>query len=338
MGRYISGSRGFSYKYVYGRQPSNLGELVGWAGTGSGGFGGGLTCRFLLPVGAPEDELLDAVGPMTCVFQRRWSAADVLGGIGVRAPGDLEDLVYATAERWPDVLREVERRLPVPPTVPSGLSLDAGARWSLERSQWDALAARIGKGVDPARPASFALASEALWTSGEDELLPFLALQALTHAVKYDLDHLELVDADPVDTNLWDVVSDLAGPPGASRDERAMHARLLHYRSAHAESAPLWRALLAEDPTDLVPACFLFSEAVWDSDWTRIEAMVAPLLAVERSDADRALLLRWRGEARWSRSGPEAATEDARSADALGDGTLLAALAPPTTKKRTKKT
>ena len=114
-----------------------------------------------------------------------------------------------------------------------------------------------------------------------------------------------------------------------------MYARLLHYRGERAGSAALWRSLLAEDPTDPVPACFLFSQAVGEGDWAQIEAMVEPLLAVDRPDAERALLLRWRGEARWARSGPEAATEDARVADALGDGSLLEALAPRTTKRKT---
>jgi hypothetical protein len=323
MGRYVRGSQGFSYKYAYGRQPSNLGELASWAGVGSGGFGGGLACQFLAPAGLSEGDLVDGAGPLTCVYQRRWPASDVLGTLGAEAPADVEFLIYAIADRWQDVLREVERRLPVPPNT---LSLDAGASYALDRAQWGALAARIGHGVDPALPASFAPAQEALWASGQDELLPFLALSALQHAVRHDLERLELEDVDPVDTNLWDVVADVAGAPGPSWEERAMHARLLHYRYERAESAVLWRELLSERPQDLLPAHFLFLQAVWDSDWAGLETLVEPLLRVDRPDAELAQLLTWRGEARWARSGPGAAQPDALAAEALGDDTLQVAL------------
>lgn len=34
MGRYVHGTQGFTYKYVYAAQPTNLNQLASWAGFG----------------------------------------------------------------------------------------------------------------------------------------------------------------------------------------------------------------------------------------------------------------------------------------------------------------
>ena len=321
MGRYVHGSAGFSYKYVFAAQATNLSQLPRWSGIEQPETNFSLHAQFLLPQTEANDarhELVSGVGPLTTCYQGPLPPFDLVD--------DVESAIYQVCDRWRSVIRGIDAYLPGPVLRPD---IGGGASFVLTRADWPRLAARIGQGMDLDTPASFGPAIERLFESGADDYLPYMAARALAHAVEHDLDRFEMVDTEPRQTNLWDVAEDYAGPydPDAPWEERALRARLMSFQRKGSEAERLFRALLRERPSAIPSIRALFAIYVWNEDWMGIHTFAGELLEASDDDSARAELLRWRGEAAWSLGRLDEAEVDAEAAAFLGRTELRDALA-----------
>ena len=325
MGRYVYGSQGFFYKYVFGEQPTNLRDLGDWAGAGSNRTTSTFKTQLYLAHDEANEQTLtfiDGAGPLTCVYEAVLTPAD----LGVSLSPDFESAIYQIADDWRRVVAAIDRSLPGTAFNPD---LCLAHSYSFAREHWPALATRIGHGADPADLGSLKAAREAVFESREGDYLPLLAVNALIHAVERELDRVELVDGDEGHTNLWTVVFETAGPydPDASWEERALHARMrsFDYQLRPAAVDHL-EQLITERPAALSCAQALFACYLWDDRWDRIGEVAGRGLDASPDEPTRAALHRWRGEARWNAGDMDGARADAEAAEALGLPQLRIAL------------
>jgi hypothetical protein len=233
MGRYLAGTKGFSFKYASG-QDSNLRELDVESGAGTAT----LVPVFVAPLPALErNEEIDCV-PLALEIVRDTRAGGEIRGVLARGralPGrpTLEFIQYAMAQNLVEVLRRIDLRLPAPA---SALHMVGYARYELSRAHWAQLLDYVnralptgGTRVDLAAfktPARVRSATEALLDS--EAFLPALALAILAHAVANDLDVVEVEerDAGVRADELWDLVLNDWGPPIFSKELPAEHDAL----------------------------------------------------------------------------------------------------------------
>lgn len=320
MGRYAKGTKGFFCKYVFDTQPTNVIELVAWSAIAQPERNLSLFTQLFLPYDEAHErsmEFVTCVGPLTTCYQVAVPPFDLID--------DVESAIYQVADRWQDVIRTIDATLPGTALVPD---ISSGPSFTFEQADWAPLAQRVGHGADPNDLASLATACDLAFASGDDDYLPYLAARALHHAVANDLSQMELVDAEPRMTNLWEVVDDYAGAfdPGASWEDRALHARLWTFQNDWERAMPVLAQLLDEQPTAIQLLRVLFTGYVNADDWAAIWTAADERLANAQDDVTRGELLRWRGEAAWCLDGMDGARADAVAAKALGRGELQAAL------------
>lgn len=334
MGRYLQGTRSFLYKYEFGKQPDNLAELASRSGVGAGGMGGVLRAEFVAyDDDRPADcESVDSASSFAAAFRTRLTTASVLAELGVAAPFDLEATLYALSDRWQGVLAVVDRRLGTPP---DNLQLDAAGAFCLARSEWEPLLAWVNQHLAPSDrvtlDAPFDKAIDALFASGASDYLPGMALRILEHAVEHSLGLMEVWDASPIGTNLWDVARDVTPrpAPGASADERVAYARLLHYAGRPAEASAIVREVLAAKPYHQLAARLEFSRLVGAREWQGLASLADEVLARPCSIEMRASALRWRCDARFTLQDVAGATADAAELERLGRPWLAKVLRDP---------
>ncbi|HVK65855.1 MAG TPA: hypothetical protein VM694_15345 [Polyangium sp.] len=217
MGRYISGTDGFSYKYATGEQDNNLTDLAAAAGVGS---------SYVKPefwAWMPETEenrVFDCIALAKAVVAETGAAGEVTAvsrypdaGILLDAGYGgyvLEFVQYAMAEQILEIARRVDRALPYPARL---MPLVGVARFVMSRedaprmlsyvngflpenlsvSEVSILACRE-KGLD----AAFGKQLRAL--RGKNDFLPFMGFQILCHAIWKDLPRVEVWEKDPAIT------------------------------------------------------------------------------------------------------------------------------------------
>lgn len=325
MGRYIHGTKGFSYKYVFGAQDTNLHQLSDWAGLPSPDEHFTLATQFFGRCQLEDSwELVASVGWLTSVFQATIPSLSLVP--------DVEGAIYEVGEQWREVIRHIDETLPGTPLSPD---IAGGRSFRLRKEEWGQLAARIGRGADPNDLNSLDTARKRAFEDGGERYLPLLAANALWHAVKHDLDVLDLQDESRMrDTNLWEVVADYAyedvpGGPTAetSWEDRLLFARLYSFQRDAERAMPLYAALLEERPERMDVVGYRFAHHIRQEAWDEVGREADAMLKRVTTDAAKAALQVWRGEAAWCVSGDrEAAREDAEMADALGDAGLLQAM------------
>ncbi len=316
MGRYVRGTAGFTFKY-HPDQDTNLERLASWAGFAPDDRTRSLAGQLFAPFGSPGARVIDAVSRGTSVCEAALPPFD----LAVR----VESAIYQVTDRCREVLAEIDATAPGPVFVADIGQLGV----VLRRSQWSELASRIGRGADATNVDSIIAARDRALVDCDDELLPYLAASALLHAVENNLDELSMVDrATCRDTNLWSVAAETIGPsePNASFEERALRVRVTALQQNRNDALGRATELLRERPTDRAMFRVALGVLLWRNEWARVEALASELLAHRQSDAMRAELLHYRGDARWSQLGRDSAREDASLAKQLGLDALQRAL------------
>lgn len=217
MGRYLRGTKGFSYKYAFAEQENNLGELLDASNVGGGGvlpsFGGGYR-DFEENFDVPAIPLLRAVEADGKAVGGE--IGGVLRGEGDTVPRSLESVQYALGENIIEVVMRLDAALK---GVPFGCSLEGYATYDLAREQWPYLAAYIDQfrdaklELDELRDEARAEAIAAELGS-QQNYLPVMALWILRHAVVHDLAYLSVYEsqASTYAQDFWQLVEEW-GPP-----------------------------------------------------------------------------------------------------------------------------
>lgn len=320
MGRYVHGSKGFAYKYVFGRQDNNVDRLAEWSGIEQLEQQWSLATQLFLPFRESHEETMlfvTGVAPVTCVYQATIPPFDLIA--------DVEDAIYQVGDDWKGVIGAIDEALPGPAINPD---VNGGRSFAFEKRDWETLAKRVGHGADPSAPETLVTARKLLFDSGQDDHLPYMAVVALMHAIEHDTETFVMVDDQPRQTNLWSVVEDYAGAydPAAPWEDRLLHARLYTFQQKWGKAEPLLRQLLAERPAEMKTAQVLFAGHVRDEKWSELFDDADRLLGVGQPSEARAELLRWRGEAAWCLDRMDEARADAMAAAELGRDELLKAL------------
>lgn len=316
MGCYVRGTAGFTFKYRI-EQDTNLERLRSWAELEGASPSRSLAGQFYAPFGSPNLDAIDGASWATSVYDAALPPFDLSASV--------ESAIYQVSDAWPSVVAQMDASVPGPLFFVDVGQL--GVRF--DRSQWAALAARIGRGADPSKIDSLVAARDAAFDDGGDEYLPHLAACALLHAVRNDLDAMSMVDQSRFrDTNLWECVADVAGRYNATApfEARALRVRLFALCQSKPKALEYALELLRERPTDLSMFRTVLSVHLWNNEAPRIEALTDELLSHTQSDAMRAELHHYRGDARWTQRGPDAARDDASAARALGLDGLQQAL------------
>lgn len=236
MGRYLKGTAGFSYKYVYAEQDANLRDLADAADVGRGGLEPLLSAsmdELERTDDFPVMEMLRAAVRRTGVAggeTRRLLARDNLVGAS-----SLELVMYAVAESLVPVAALLDERLEAPA---QHVELCGRAAYVLPRADHEKLLAWLNGYL--ARPLALAdvggeIREAAQELHGVDDFLPFLGLHVLHHAVAYDLDLLEIAESMPETRthDYWSLARREWGPRELSphqpvpRDPDARFARAL---------------------------------------------------------------------------------------------------------------
>ncbi len=141
MGRYVNGTKHFSYKYVYGEQPTNLSDLAGWAGFGD--VEGELAIRTQLFADYDEDRagVVDGVGWVTTVYEATIPPSELKRRAGLELGWDVEDAIYAISDAWQKVVKAIDSIIDGIAISPD---LGVAGRFVLRKDEWAALAERIG--------------------------------------------------------------------------------------------------------------------------------------------------------------------------------------------------
>jgi hypothetical protein len=198
MGRYLRGTNGFTYKYVYAEQGANLRELAETAAAGRGGI------EPLLSASMDALERTDDLPAMELLRMavRRAGAAGgetqaLLGRGNVIDAHSFELVMYAVAESIVPLAAVLDERLEAPA---QHVELCARAAYELRRADHDKLLAWLNGFLE--RPLTLAdikrdIASAAKELEGVDDYMPFMGLHILHHAVAHDLDLLEISESLP---------------------------------------------------------------------------------------------------------------------------------------------
>lgn len=198
MGRYLRGTQGFSYKYVYAEQDANLRDLADAAGAGRGGI------EPLLSASMDALERTDDFPAME-LLRRAVRRAGAIGG-ETRAllgrdnliyPSSFEYAMYAVAESIVPLVAVLDERLEAPA---QHVELCGRAAYALPRADHEKLLAWLNGYL--ARPLALAdiggdITAPAAELEGVEDYLPFLGLHVLHHAVAHDLELLEIAESMP---------------------------------------------------------------------------------------------------------------------------------------------
>lgn len=229
MGRYLSGPKGFSYKYVFAEQPDNLMALGAASGAGT---------AVVVPTFEALVEREERHISFNCIALARTIAAETgakgeLAGL-LQYPTDavpvkyadenpLEFVQYAMAEQIVEVLKRIDAQLP---HAASHLFLVGTAGYLIEEAQYGCLLTWINGFL----PNELHVQREALANSkgeldntwqnvlrtlwGTEDFLPFMAFQILHHALTHGLPLITIQENGPgiEAENFWSLVPEL-GPP-----------------------------------------------------------------------------------------------------------------------------
>lgn len=325
MGRYVYGSAGFAYKYVFAAQPTNLNDLAAWDEFDDVERTVGLRSQFY---GFHDDDapyrFIDGVSWSQSVYEMTIDATSLEAKTGIVLGSDIEYAIYAISDHWQKAVLTIDELLPGPAVHPD---LSRVGSVTLRRNAWDALATRIGHGARVGDRESLIAARQKVFDTGESEYLPLLAINALLHAIDHDLDALELVDGDPTQTNLWSCVEDFARQPSpdASFEDRYAYALFATF-SFRKNAVELWSTLLDDHPESMPTTRNLFGRYLWDQDFEAMWKRADVLLADAKGER-RAELLEWRGDAAFCLDRKDEAQRDAEEAAKLGRSTLAQQLA-----------
>ncbi len=229
MGRYLSGSNGFSYKYIHAQQPDNLMALAVKSGAGSSV----VVPTFEAPIDEEERNL-----SINCIALARdiVAATGAQGEISriVKYPTDavpvhyadestLEFVQYAMAEQIVEVLKRIDAQLPHPVTH---LFLVGTAGYMLEEKEH----AQLLKWVNTFLPEKLKVTKKALANSkeavdeewrevlkalwGVEDFVPFMAFQIVHHALVNSLSRMTVKETGPgiEAEGFWSLVPEW-GPP-----------------------------------------------------------------------------------------------------------------------------
>jgi hypothetical protein len=232
MGRYVTGDAGFSYKYVFGEQDDNLIELASASGAGVSA----LVPVFEVIAGdwPPSQSVagwggLEGLQELRCmaVLEELRREGRLLGGearslldpdlafcAGID-PGSFEFAMYAVAENIVQVLLRFDVLLPL---VPGTMWLSGRGHYRLTREEWPAMLAYVN-GFRADKPLTVEKLREARpkqeerWFSqlkAKEAWLPWMGLCVLLHAVRHDLDSLEVWDTQTFtrSTNFWSLAQE----------------------------------------------------------------------------------------------------------------------------------
>lgn len=198
MGRYVTGDAGFQYKYLFGRQGSNLHELGGSPGRAW------LVPAFAVTSDAREETRLVPLMPIlraaVAATEDETDLDDFVTASDALYHGGFEHLVAAIETCFSAIAPHFDAGCP---WAAGRARLEAYAHYEIRRSDWEAMRRWIAD--DRLKEGELTLEMlrgdglpEHLLVLREvDDALPFLALRILHHAVRLDLDALHVWESDP---------------------------------------------------------------------------------------------------------------------------------------------
>jgi hypothetical protein len=272
MGRYLSGTEGFSYKYLYGEQSNDLVELAGASGVGA---------SFLKPVfwawmpAIGERQRFDCVALARAIVAETGAKGEISGvarypdgGVPMEGRSSgyaLEFVQYGMAEQVLEVVRRMDRDLSHPASEAVLVGLGC---WGMERAAYPAMLSYVnGYLPEPLRLSEKAIldgkvnglddgfGAQLRALRGHEDLLPFMAFQILCHALWHDLPRVDVWELDPAveAAEFWQDVREWGpewlGKDGMSAEQRWVWGvvRVFQGRSEEAKKE-LLAALNAGEP------------------------------------------------------------------------------------------
>jgi hypothetical protein len=208
MGRYLSGTADFRYKYATAKQPNNLCDLASYLKAGRGSL-----VPMFEAVRSLERKTFKIVATVPCMALVRnlsCRGIEMLPGEGdVLETDTMESLEQVIADEVVDVVLRIDELLV---EVPTRIIFFAHQRFVLMRSDWDAALQRINDRL--ASPLCLKDLEErfdsTLQALGDaDQHLPSMALFILAHAVEHDLDMMEVREEDEslISVDFWQMLS-----------------------------------------------------------------------------------------------------------------------------------
>jgi hypothetical protein len=197
MGRYVNGDAGFEYKYLFGKQDSNLAEL-----DRAPGRPWSVPCFAVTSDAREETKLI----PLMPILRAAVAATDdetdlddfVTGSDA--AYGAFEHIVGAVEACFGLIAAHFDAACP---WAADRAHLEMHAHYEIRRSDWEPLRRWIAEDrlqddelkLDMLKAAE--LPEHLLTLCDVDDALPFLALRILHHAVRHDLETLHVWESDP---------------------------------------------------------------------------------------------------------------------------------------------
>lgn len=253
MGRYLRGTNGFTYKYVYAQQEANLSELAGMAGAGRGGIEPLLAASM---DALERTDYLPVMELLRAAVQRAGAAGGetqaLLRRSGVLGARSLEFVMYAVAESIVPLAAILDERLEAPA---QHVELCARTAYELPRADHEKMLAWVNGFLD--KPLTLAgvkrgIGGAAKQLEGVEDYVPFMGLHILQHAVAHDLDLMEVSESMPETRadDYWTLARTEWGPseigphapvPG-DRDARFARALVALWQGERDEAMALLRA------------------------------------------------------------------------------------------------